>query len=38
MPFSITVVNPAQTVTVTLTKVEHNKPIDDSMFSKPVAK
>ena len=36
--FSQAQVNSVQTVTVTLTKVEHNKPLDDSMFSRPVAK
>jgi hypothetical protein len=38
VPFSVTVVNPAQTVTITLAKVEHNKPIDEAMFSRPAIK
>jgi outer membrane lipoprotein-sorting protein len=38
VPFSQTQVSSAQTVTVTLSKVEHNKPLDDSMFSRPVVK
>lgn len=29
--------NPAQTFTITVTKVEHNKDIDDKSFSKPAA-
>lgn len=35
LPHVMRVVNPMQTITVTVTKVEHNKPIDDAMFSKP---
>ncbi len=35
VPFSVVVVNAMQTVTIALTKVEHNKPIDEAMFSKP---
>lgn len=38
MPFSAAVANPVQTVTITLTKVEHNKPIDEAMFSRPAIK
>ncbi len=38
VPFAQTIVNAMQTITVTLQSVEHNKPIDDAMFSKPVAK
>ncbi len=35
VPFSVVVVNSMQTVTISLTKVEHNKPIDEAMFVKP---
>ncbi len=35
IPFKVNVINPLQAVTITLSKVEHNKPIDDAMFSKP---
>jgi hypothetical protein len=38
VPFSIATVNPAQTVKISLTNVEHNRPIDDAMFSKPAVK
>jgi hypothetical protein len=38
MPFSIKIVNGIQDVTITLDKVEHNKPIDEAMFSKPPVK
>jgi outer membrane lipoprotein-sorting protein len=38
VPFSITTVNPAQTVKISLANVEHNKPIDDAMFSRPAVK
>lgn len=38
VPFLISTVNPAQTITITLKSVEHNKPIDDAMFSRPAAK
>jgi hypothetical protein len=38
VPFTVKVVNPVQSLTITLTKVEHNKLIDDAMFSKPAAK
>jgi hypothetical protein len=38
IPFSVQAVTPAQTVTIRLEKVEHNKPLDDAMFTKPVAK
>jgi len=36
--FKQALVNSMQTVAITLQSVEHNKPIDDAMFSKPVAK
>jgi len=38
LPFTVQTVNPAQTVTVRIDKVEHNKPIDDAMFARPVVK
>ena len=38
IPFSVTMTNPAQTVTVTLSKVELNKPLDDAIFAKPGVK
>ncbi len=38
MPFSVQSTTPAQIVTIRLEKVEHNKPIDDAMFAKPVTK
>ena len=38
VPFTVKVVNPMQSLTITFTKVEHNKPIDEAMFSKPAAK
>jgi len=38
VPFTVKVVNPMQSLTITFTKVEHNKPIDEGMFSKPAAK
>jgi hypothetical protein len=38
IPFTVQTINSAQTVTIRLDKVEHNKPIDESMFAKPVAK
>lgn len=38
IPFTVQAVTPAQTVTIRLDKVEHNKPIDESMFAKPVTK
>lgn len=38
VPFAVAVVNPAQRITITLTKVEHNKPIDETMFSRPAVK
>jgi outer membrane lipoprotein-sorting protein len=38
VPFTLHIVNPAQTVTITLASVEHNTPIDEAMFTRPVAK
>jgi outer membrane lipoprotein-sorting protein len=38
VPFSVKVTNSAQTITITLTKVEQNKPIDDAMFSRPAVR
>jgi outer membrane lipoprotein-sorting protein len=38
VPFSVTVANSAQTITITLSKVENNKPIDEAMFSRPAIK
>jgi outer membrane lipoprotein-sorting protein len=38
IPFTVQTVNSVQTVTIRLDKIEHNKPIDDSMFAKPAAK
>ena len=38
MAFSIQTVNSAQTVTIRLEKVEQNKPLDDAMFVRAVAK
>jgi outer membrane lipoprotein-sorting protein len=35
IPFKVNVFSSMQTITVTLSKVEHNKPIDDAMFSRP---
>ncbi len=35
LPFKTTVVSSMQTISITLNKIEHNKPIDDTMFSKP---
>jgi hypothetical protein len=35
LPFRIRSVNQVQSLTITLTKVEHNTPIDESMFKKP---
>jgi hypothetical protein len=34
-PFRARSVNQVQSLTITLTKVEHNTPIDESMFKKP---
>jgi outer membrane lipoprotein-sorting protein len=38
VPFSVTNTNAVQTVTMRLAKVEHNKPIDETMFSRPAGK
>jgi outer membrane lipoprotein-sorting protein len=38
VPFSVTNTNAMQTATITLSKVEHNKPVDDAMFSRPPGK
>ena len=38
IPYVIKIVNPMQAMTITFTKIEHNKPIDEAMFSKPAAK
>ncbi len=35
LPFKTNVVSSMQTISITLTKIEHNKPLDDAMFSKP---
>ncbi len=35
LPFKSKITNPMQLMTITLSKIEHNKPIDDAMFSKP---
>jgi outer membrane lipoprotein-sorting protein len=34
IPFKTTVVNSMQTIAITLTKVENNKPLEDAMFSR----
>jgi len=36
--FAVSIVSPVQTVAITFAKVEHNKPIDDAMFSRPAVK
>lgn len=38
IPFSLRMQNSAQTVSITIDKVEMNKPIDEAMFSKPAVK
>ena len=38
LPFAVKITNPMQTINLTFTKVELNKPIDDAMFSRPPAK
>jgi hypothetical protein len=35
VPFRARSINQLQSLTITLTKVEHNKPIEDSVFAKP---
>jgi hypothetical protein len=36
LPFGVTQINTAQTMTVTLTSIEINAPVDDTMFARPV--
>ena len=36
--FALKVVNPAQTLAISVDTIEHNKPIDDAMFARPAAK
>ena len=36
MPFRITQITAAQTMTITLTSVEINAPVDETMFARPV--
>jgi hypothetical protein len=38
IPFRLTMTNPMQTVSITLSKVEINKAIDDTLFARPAAK
>ena len=38
LPFVIKIANPQQLITITLLKVEHNRPMEDWMFSKPAPK
>ncbi len=38
VPFTLKVFNSIQAVTISLQSVEHNKPIDEAMFSKPAAR
>ena len=38
LPFKMKVTSAVQTFTITVTKVEHNKKIDESLFAKPVEK
>ena len=38
VPFSIVISSSVQTISITLTKVTHNTPIDDAMFSRPAIK
>jgi zinc protease len=37
-PFTVQRTNPVRTITIRFDKIEHNKPIDEVMFAKPVAK
>ncbi len=37
IPFQMKITNPAQTLVIKATKVEHNTALDDSIFAKPVA-
>jgi hypothetical protein len=34
LPFTVVVNDPAQSMTIRLQKVEHNKPLDDSIFAR----
>ena len=34
LPFTLVMSNPAQSVTIRVQKIEHNKPLDDSMFGR----
>lgn len=38
VPFTLRITTGMQEFAITLTKVEHNKPIDDAIFAKPAAK
>jgi hypothetical protein len=38
IPFDLKVTNPAQSISIKLVKVEHNKDIDEALFSKPAEK
>jgi hypothetical protein len=38
IPFAVKIVNSMQTITIKLDSVEHNKPIDEAMFSRPAVK
>jgi len=38
VPFTLVITNSMQVITVSVAKVEHNKPIDETMFSKPAVK
>lgn len=38
VPYSVKITNSAQTIALTVSKVEANVPIDEALFSKPVAK
>lgn len=38
MPFTIKVSSVAQAITISLAKIEHNVPLDDTMFSRPAVK
>jgi len=35
VPFGLKITNPVQTLTVKVSSVEHNRPLDDSMFARP---
>jgi hypothetical protein len=36
LPFTLVVNSPVQSVTIRLQKIEHNKPLDDALFSRAV--